>query len=44
MNEKRSHLSRVANVRFSVGQHATISKEKMRFANGSEKNYTDKIF
>ena len=27
-----------------VGQHVRISKEKMKFAKGSEQNYTDEIF
>ena len=43
MNEKRSRV-RVGRVKFTVGQHVRMSKEKMRFAKGSEQNYTDEIF
>ena len=43
MNEKRSRV-RFGRVKFRVGQHVRISKEKMRFAKGSEQNYTDEIF
>ena len=32
--------ARVGRVRFRVGQHVRISKEKMKFAKGSEQNYT----
>jgi len=31
-------------VKFDVGQHVKISKEKMKFAKGSEQNYTNEIF
>ena len=31
-------------VKFKVGQHVRISKEKMKFAKWSEQNYTDEIF
>jgi len=40
MNKKRSRLSRVAKVRFALGQHVGISKEKK----GSEQNFMDEIF
>ena len=30
--------------KFRVGQHVRISKEKMKFAIGSEQNYTTEIF
>ena len=43
MNRKWSR-ARVGRVRFRVGQHVRISKEKMKFAKGSEQNYTDEIF
>ena len=43
MNARNSRV-RVGNVKFDVGQHARISKEKIKFAKGSEKNYTDEIF
>ena len=43
MNEKRCRV-RVGSVKFNVGQHVRISKEKMRFAKGSKQNYTDEIF
>jgi len=35
---------RVGRVKFNMGQHGGISKEKMKFAKGSEENYTDDIF
>ena len=35
---------RVGKVKFNVGQHVRMSKEKMKFAKGSEQNYTDEIF
>ena len=35
---------RVGRVKFKVGQNVRISKEKMKFAKGSEQNYTDEIF
>ena len=31
-------------VRFNVGQHVRISKEKLKFAKGGEQNYTTEIF
>ena len=34
MNDRRSHV-RVGKVKFNVGQHVRISKEKMKFAKGS---------
>ena len=34
----------MGNFDFNVGQHVRISKKKMKFANGSEQNYTDEIF
>ena len=43
MNEKRSRV-RVGRVKFAVGQHVRISKEKTRIAKASEQNYTDEIF
>ena len=43
MNEKRSRV-RVGRVKFKVGQHVRISKEKMNFEKGSEHNYTEEIF
>jgi len=43
MND-RSRM-RVGSVKFNVGQHVRKkSKEKMKFAKGSEQNYTDDIF
>ena len=35
---------RVGGVKFHVVQHVGFSKEKMKFAKGSEQNYTDEIF
>ena len=43
MNARKSRV-RVGKVKFDEGQHARISKEKMKFAKGSEQNYTDEIF
>jgi len=43
MNARRSRV-RVGKVKVNVGQHARISKEKTKFAKGSEQNYTDEIF
>ena len=43
MNNRRSRV-RVGRVQFNVGQHVRISKEKIKFANVSEQNYTDEIF
>jgi len=43
MNARKSRV-RVGKVKFDVGQHARISKEKMKFAKGSEQNYTDETF
>ena len=35
---------RVERVKFNVGQHVRISKEKIKFAKGLEQNYIDEIF
>jgi len=35
---------RVAKVKFSVGQHVRISKEKMMFAKSGEQTYSPEIF
>jgi len=43
MDEKQSRV-RVGRVKFKVRQHVRISKEMMRFAKGSEQNYTEDIF
>ena len=43
MNEKRSRVL-VGRLKFKVGQHVRIGKGKMKFAKGSEQNYTDEIF
>ena len=40
VNDGRSRV-RVGRVKFNVGQHVRISKEKMKFAKGSEQNYND---
>jgi len=34
----------VATVKFSVGQHVCISKEKMKFAKGGEQNFFAEVF
>ena len=45
-NKMRTRHSaiRSATVRYSVGQHVRISKEKLKFAKGGEQNYTTEIF
>ena len=40
----RRRLIRVAKVKFSVGQHVRIGKEKMKFAKGGEQTYSSEIF
>jgi len=35
---------RVAKVKFTVGKHVRISKEKMKFAKGGEQNFSTEIF
>jgi len=35
---------RVANVKFSVGQHVRISKERMKFAKRGEQNFSTEVF
>ena len=40
----RHRAIRSAAVRYSVGQHVRISKEKLKFAKGGEQNYTTEIF
>jgi hypothetical protein len=42
---RAKHTSiRSAPVKFKVGQHVRISKEKLKFAKGGEQNYTTEIF
>jgi hypothetical protein len=43
MNQKDRNIP-IAKPRYRVGQHVRISKEKMKFAKGGEKNYTRKVF
>jgi len=43
INDRRSRVV-VGKVKFNVGQHVRISKEKMKIAKGSEQKYTDEIF
>jgi len=43
MNRRRRRI-RVATVKFSVGQHVRISKEKMKFAKGGEQTFSTEIF
>jgi len=43
MNTRRRRI-RVAKVKFSVGQHVRISKEKMKFAKGGEQTFSTEIF
>ena len=42
LNKSRSRV-RTVGAKFRVGQHI-ISKEKMKFAKGSEQNFSDEIF
>ena len=42
MRSKHNAIRRAA-VRFSVGQHVRISKEKLKFAKGGEQNYTTEV-
>jgi len=43
MEIKRQRV-RVAKVKFRVGQHVRISKEKMKFAKASEHNFSSELF
>ena len=43
MHARKSRVC-VGKVKFDVRQHDRISKEKMKFAKGSEQNCTDEIF
>jgi len=43
MNSRRRRI-RFTKVKFSVGQHVRISKEKMKFAKGGEQNFSSEIF
>jgi hypothetical protein len=43
MRTKHGSIGR-APVKFKVGQHVRISKEKLKFAKGGEQNYTTEIF
>jgi len=43
MNSRRCRI-RVAKIKFSVGQHVRISKEKMKFAKGGEQTFSTEIF
>ena len=43
MRRKQTAIRRSA-VRYSVGQHVRISKEKFKFAKGGEQNYTTEVF
>jgi hypothetical protein len=40
----RHNSIRRAPVKFKVGQHIRISKEKLKFAKGGEQNYSTQIF
>ena len=40
----RRRRIRVAKIKFTVGQHVRISKEKMKFAKGGEQNFSTEIF
>ena len=43
MNGRRSRV-RVGRLKFNMGQHVRIRKEKMKFAKGSVHNFTDEVF
>jgi len=40
----RRRRIRLAKVKFSVGQHVHITKEKMKFAKGGEQNFSTEVF
>jgi len=44
MQGKADRTRRLSMLKFRVGQHVRISKEKMKFAKGGEQNYTTEIF
>ena len=44
MRGKAGKTQRLSKLKFRVGQHVRISKEKMKFAKGGEQNYTTEIF
>jgi hypothetical protein len=44
MQKKAKRAKRLAMLNFRVGQHVRISKEKVKFAKGSEENYSTEIF
>ena len=44
MRGKAGKTQRLSKLKFRVGQHVRISKEKMKFAKVGEQNYTTEIF
>jgi len=44
MQGKACRTRRLSELKFRVGQHVRISKEKVKFAKGEEQNYTTEIF
>jgi hypothetical protein len=44
VQKKVKRAKRLATLKFRVGQHVRISKEKVKFGNGGEQNYTNEIF
>jgi len=44
MQGKAYRTRRLSKLKFRVGQHVRISKEKVKFAKGGEQNYTTEIF
>jgi len=44
MRGKADKMRRLSKLKFRVGQHVRISKEKMKFAKGGEQNHTTEIF
>jgi hypothetical protein len=44
MQNKAKRAKRLATLKFRVGQHVRISKDKVKFAKGGKQNYTTEIF
>jgi len=44
MKVKADRARRLSKLKFLVGQHVRISKEKVKFAKGGEQNYTTETF
>jgi len=44
MRGKAGKTQRLSKLKFRVGEHVRISKERMKFAKGGEQNYTTEVF